>query len=243
MKKILLGFAFLGLVLQSCKKDRNDEVAYVEPTIEIQNQYDDEATAKFLNENYLDEKGNIKPFSDTDPSDDNKPKLSSLSPVKLPSGVIYIFRPGAQPEPGTTIGETDIIRLMSNTTAYLANKEKDIVSFTSPLSFKNSISGSGVPDVDPKYYYTSPTDKLITNAETDAAKKRSYYEIEGLREALQHFKSFTKDDGEDYNLQGVIIVPSRAAFARDLHYPYSQYSLKNRSFVFNFQVYKTTPRP
>ncbi|MGV4415333.1 hypothetical protein [Chryseobacterium sp. T1] len=243
MKKILLGFAFLGLVLQSCKKDNHDDEVYVEPTVDVQNQYDNEAATKFLDENYLDDKGNIKPFSDTDPSDDNKPKLSSLSPVKLPSGVIYILRPGAQPDPGTVIGETDIIRLMSNTTTYVATKESDIVRFRSILSFRNSISGTGVPDVDPKYYYISPTDKLITSATTEDAKKRSYYEIEGLREALQHFKSFNKEDGDNYNLQGIIIVPSRAAFARDAHYPYLQYTLRNRSFVFNFQVYKTTPRP
>lgn len=243
MKKILLGFAMLGLVLQSCKKDGADEEVYVEPTIDVQNQYDEQAAKTFLDENYLDAKGNIKAFSTTDTSDDNEVKLSALNPITLPSGVIYIVRNGAQPDPGTVIGATDIIRFMTTTTTYVATKESDIVKFRSAVPFSTGITGIGVPEVDPKYYYISPTDKLITSATTDAAKQQSFYMIEGLREALQHFKAFNKEDSEDYNLQGVIIVPSKAAFARDDSYPYSVYSNRNRSFVFNFQVYKTTPRP
>ncbi len=243
MKKILLGFAMLGLVLQSCKKDNADEEVYVEPTIEVQNQYDEQAATAFLNDNYLDAKGNIKAFSTTDTSDDKEVKLADLNPVKLPSGVIYIARNNAQPDPGTTIGETDIIRLMTTTTTYVATNESDLVKFRSAVPFSSGITGTGVPEVDPKYYYISPTDKLITDATADAAKKQSFYMIEGLREALQHFKAFNQEDSADYNLQGVIIVPSKAAFARDDSYPYSVYSMRNRSFVFNFQVYKTTPRP
>jgi hypothetical protein len=41
------------------------------------------------------------------------------------------------------------------------------------------------------------------------------------------------------NLQGVIIVPSKAAFARNENY----YGLKNMTLVFNFQIYHTETRP
>ncbi|MGZ5192746.1 MAG: hypothetical protein ACXWVV_02290, partial [Kaistella sp.] len=73
------------------------------------------------------------------------------------------------------------------------------------------------------------------------AKLRSYYEIEGFQEAIKKFQAYDIPDDSNYNLQGVIIVPSRAAFARDAHFNYTGLAFRNRSFVFNFQIYKSTP--
>lgn len=236
MKKILLCCTIVSLVLTSCRKD--DTPTTPEVDITTQNTYDDQAAQKFLNDNYLDDKGNIKAFSDTDTSDDNKPKLSTYNPVTLPSGVIYIKIPNSQPTNGTPIGSTDIIRLMQNTITYIATKDDaGVVKFTSGYGFVNNIAGSGVPDVDPPYYYIKQS---ILDADT--SKPRSYYEIEGLKEGLSYFQSFNMADSDDYKMQGIIIVPSRAAFARDNHFAYTLYSFKDRSFVFNFQVYKTSPR-
>ncbi|WP_435523393.1 hypothetical protein [Chryseobacterium indoltheticum] len=57
---------------------------------------------------------------------------------------------------------------------------------------------------------------------------------------MKHFTGFQNLlDENPYNLQGVIIVPSKAAFARNANY----YNLQNASFVFSFQIYKANLRP
>ena len=66
--------------------------------------------------------------------------------------------------------------------------------------------------------------------------------MKGLQEGLKYFKSTEVSDDANYNMQGVIIVPSRAAFARDAHFAYSSYTFKDRCFVFSFQIYKTSTR-
>lgn len=245
MKKIFLYILAGSLCFSACKKD--DEVeTYKEPEdIAVQNNYDDQAIKKFMNENYLDAQGNIKAFSTTDTSDDNEKKLIELPYETLPSGVIYIMRDGAQPsvDEGKTIKDNDILTLMIRTNAYLAANTDGNVSFISSLAISNTINGNGLPLIDPMYYYVKKS--VLDAATADAAKQRSYYEIEGFKEALQKFKAFDNLPSENtYNLQGVILVPSRAAFARDPHYPYNtQYSLRNYSFVFNFQVYGRADRP
>ncbi|MGX9986541.1 hypothetical protein [Chryseobacterium sp. POL2] len=241
MKKILFGFAVLALALQSCKKDNDAEEVYTEPTIELQNEHDDIAISKFLDTNYFDTQGNIKAFSDKDDSDDDKPKLSSYEKETLANGTIIIKRPGAQPTEGKTIAPTDSLRIMSTTTAYWATDEESEVKFRYGYVFSNDIYGSGNPQVDPPYYYV--TEKFMADNKNT---NRNYYQMEGFQEALQHFKSWEIEDSVTPNLQGVIIVPSRAAFARDDYYhapSYPTYSLRNRTFVFNFQVYKSITRP
>lgn len=93
--------------------------------------------------------------------------------------------------------------------------------------------------MDPAYFYVKNS---ILTSDTYKDKTRGYFEIEGLKEGLNYFKSYEIADSEDYNMQGVIIVPSRAAFARDDHFAYSSYSFRNRSFVFSFQIYKADTR-
>ena len=248
MKKIFLCLAVCTLALNSCEDDNyynNNQETLPKVSIETRNSYDDQAITKYLNDYYLDDKGNLKAFSDTDDSDDKYTKLADLPHETLPSGVVYVVRPNAQPEPdaGTTIGDKDIIRLMGISTTYVATKTDGVVSFESAYSFRNTISGTGTPEEDPAYYYVKNSVLKAANEKNGTSYDHSYYEIEGFREALQHFKAFDMDDSENYNLQGVIIVPSRAAFARDPHYNYIGISLNDRSFVFNFQVYKTSARP
>ncbi|KXH80379.1 hypothetical protein [Chryseobacterium kwangjuense] len=247
MKKIFLYILAGSLCFSACKKD--DEVeTYKEPEdIAVQNNYDDQAIKKFMNENYLDAQGNIKAFSTTDTSDDNEKKLIELPYETLPSGVIYIMRTTAGSQPPAdqeqVIKTDDILTLMIRTTAYLATESDGKVSFISSLPISNTINVSGLPMVDPMYYYAKKS--IRDAATTDAAKQRSYYEVEGFREAIQKFKAYNNlPSGSPYNLQGVILVPSRAAFARDPHYPYNtQYSLRNYSMIFNFQVYGRKDRP
>ena len=239
MKKIIFGFTILSLALSSCKNNSTDTVPVaIVYDAATQNKYDDQAAVQFLNDNFLDARGNIKPFTATDVPSATNIKLASLNPVTLPSGVIYIARAGAQPSAGTTIGSTDVIRLMSNTMYYQATKTNNLVSFTTPQSFRNGVSGTGVPEIDPGYYYTKQS---VIDA--DLTKTRSYYQIEGFAEGLQYFKAFNIPDSDNYNLQGIIIVPSRAAFGKDPHFNYTGFSLNDKCFVFNFQVYKTSVRP
>lgn len=239
MKKIFLYILAGSLCFSACKKD--DEVeTYKEPEdIAVQNSYDDQAIKKFMNDNYLDAQGNIKAFSTTDASDDNEKKLSDLPYETLPSGTIYIVREGAQPtESPQTIETNDILTLMVKANAYLAGNTDGNVSFISSAKIVNTMTDNTIPMVDPAFYYVK--ESFLTNGKT-----RSNYEIEGFQEAIKKFKAFDNlPSANPYNLQGVILVPSRAAFARDAYYPYvSNYSLRNNSFIFNFQVYRRETRP
>lgn len=237
MKKIFLYIALASVSLAACRDDDDQRETVEEVAVAVQNGYDDEAAIKYLDTHYLDAKGNVKVFIE---GDKVNVKLADLNPVTLPSGVIYVVRPGAQPDPATPIGNTDVISLMSNTTAYVATNTDNKVAYASPFGFKNTIAGMGVPEVDPAYYYVKTS--VLKNATAPLAKERSYYEIEGFKEALQKFGAYNIPDSDNYNLQGVIIVPSRAAFARDPHFNYVGISLRNRSFIFNFQVYKSRER-
>ena len=234
MKKTFLYLALASIAIISCRNDDNPDTTE-EVSIETQNTYDDQAAQNFLETHYLDAKGNIKDFVATDTVN---VKLADLNPATLPSGVIYIVRPGAQPTTGTNVGPYDLIRLMSRSTSYVATNTDNKVTFASPSTFRNTIDGAGVPEVDPSYFYVKKS--VLTNATVAQAKERSYYEIEGFQEAIKKFQAFDIPDDSNYNLQGVIIVPSRAAFARDVHFNYTGLAYRNRSFVFNFQIYKTT---
>lgn len=239
MKKIFLGIALSVVVLQGCKKDDDDAVdETVVLTVDEQNAYDDAAALKFMEDNYFNSKGVIVPFDSTIDTDDNYPKLSSYPHEKLASGVIYITRTGAQPEPGKEVASTDVISLFQVTKSYISVKVDDVISFGSTSTFNNNVEGSGVPTYDPAYFYVKSSVLKKYNTDNSTTYGRNFYEIEGLQEGLKYFKAFEMQDSADYNMQGVIIVPSRAAFARDSNI----YSYTNRSFVFNFQLYRTKTR-
>lgn len=240
MKKIFLFLAISSLAITSCRKDDSNSVTD-DVSIETQNSYDDASAEQFLKDNYFDAKGNIVAFSSTVTTDDNETPLANLNPIKLPSGVIYISR--YVPTNGKNIAATDKIRWMLKATTYVGIKEKDgTIKFGSAQLFKNTMSSTGTPEIDPAYFYVKKSVLDKYNESLTTPKTRAFFEIEGLQEALVKFQSFEIPDSENYDLQGVIIIPSRAAFARDDHYPYATYSFRNRSFVFNFQVYKTETR-
>lgn len=241
MKKIFLYILVGTLALNSCKKD--DEIeTYKEPEdISVQNSYDDEAILKFMDTHYFDTQGNIKPFSTTDTIDDNYTKLKDMPGLeKLNSGVIIIPRQNAQPDPGTSIGEKDVLNILMNAQRYLAVNTDGNIAFQGGQIFVDNVNTSSMT-LDPIFYYVKTS--VLNNATVDAAKQRSYYEIEGFQEGIRKFKAFNQSNNNVYNMQGAILVPSRAAYARDAsYYNSSNSTVRNRSFVFNFQVYKTTPR-
>lgn len=239
MKKIFLGIALSLVVLQGCKKDDDEVDETVVLTVEEQNTYDDAAATKFMEDHYFDSKGLITAFSSTVDTDDNYPKLSSYPHEKLPSGVIYIKRATAQPDPGKEIGSTDVISLFQVTKSYVSSKTNDIISFGGESTFIDNVLGSGVPTSETPYFYVKQSILDKYNTANGTNHGRSFYEIEGLQEGLKYFKAYDNlDPATDYNLQGVIIVPSRAAFGRENNV----YSYMNRSFVFNFQIYNSRTR-
>ena len=239
--RILTCLAIISLSIVSCRKDDATTTA-AEVSIETQNTYDDAAIKKFLDDNYLDARGNIKAFSSTDTSDDGYTKLSAMNPFTLPSGVTYIIRADAQPTNGGTLAANDALKLMHNTMTYVATKDDaGTIKFTSGYAFRNTIA-TGYLEFDPAYYYVKNSALNKYNKDNNVSYTRSFYEIEGFQEAIKTFQSFNLGDSENYNLQGVIIVPSRAAFARDPHFNYTGYSLKDRSLVFNFQIYNKQDR-
>ncbi|NAW50148.1 hypothetical protein GNY06_01675 [Elizabethkingia argentiflava] len=247
MKKLLLGLLVISSLLQSCRKDDyNDQ--YMAPNVDqnTQNHYDDTAIKEYLDEHYFDERGKIRSFDDAHKPSDKTPKLSSMAKT-LPSGVIYVIRPNAQPEKGTQVKDKDVLKFMQVGFAARAIKPNKKIEFTAALPFYNTVDLGGVAVEDPQWYYVKKS--VLAAAKNDVAKKRSYYEIEGFQEAIKQFKAFTLKTEDNYNLQGLIIVPSRAAFAKDPHYPYLEQtstgiyrSLNDYTFFFNFQLYSAKPR-
>lgn len=237
MKKIFLFLAVASLAITSCRKD-DETTTTEEVSIETQNSYDDAAIKQFLKDNYFDSRGNIVAFSSSITTDDNEKPLSDYSPVTLPSGVVYISR--YTPTAGKSVEAKDVLRLMHKTNTYVAVKGDDgVIKFGSQYVFRNTVDLTGTPEVDPAFYYVKNS---VLSSDTYKEKTRSYFEMEGFQEAIKLFKSCEISDSENYNMQGVIIVPSRAAFARDDHFAYSSYSFRNRSFVFSFQLYKAKTR-
>lgn len=241
MKKILLGIALSVVALQSCKKDDDEVETAVVLTVEEQNTYDDAAAKDFLTKNYLNSKGVITAFDSTITTDDNEKKLIDYDYKTLPSGVIYIIRPenGTQPTPGKEIGTTDVITMMSITKSYVSGKVDDKIVFTGESTFANTVATGNIIQ-DPAYFYVKNSVLQLYNSTNSTTYGRNFYEIEGFQEALKYFRTFDLDASANYNMQGIIIVPSRAAYARDANIYGTSYN--NRSFVFNFQLYNTRAR-
>lgn len=239
MKKILLGIALSVVALQSCKKDDDEVDTTVVLTVEEQNTYDDVAAKDFLTKNYLNSKGVITPFDSTITTDDTEKKLIDYDYKTLPSGVIYIIRPGAEPTPGKDIGTTDVISLMQIVKSYVSGKVDDKIVYTGESTFANTVATGNLIE-DPAYFYVKNSVIKNYNTTYSTTYGRSFYEIEGFQEGLKYFKTFDLDASANYNMQGIIIVPSRAAFARDSNIYGTSYN--NRSFVFNFQLYNTRAR-
>lgn len=238
MKKILLYLILGSVCFTSCKRDEENPADVVEVVdIQTQNTYDDQAAQKFLTDNYFDPQGKMMAYSETDTADDNFPSLNTYNPVVLPSGVVIVMRPSAQPMPGKTIHDNDVLKITSISFSGVAKNLAEGPIFTTQQNYRNTLANSGVPEIDPSYFYTK-------NGQLNG-KPRSYYEIEGFQEGIKYFKSCEIPDSENYNMQGVIIVPSRVAYARDsnvLDINTTNFKFNDRSFVFNVQVYKTDTR-
>lgn len=244
MKKWGLAILALGLLFTACK---NDDDTNNEIPVEEQNQVDDDAIVEYLQNHYFDpERGLIKEFDADDESDNDYPTLHSQG-TKLPSGVWIVKRAGMVAEgPIADNNAQDSILISIQTQAFIASN-KDLAEneklYSSILPLNSlpwtTINSSGVPIWDPAYYYVNiPRLNLNDNINL------THFEIEGFTEGLKNFNSTGTSGAELYNFQGAIIVPSRLAFGRDLAYVSGalNYSYRNYSFVFNFELHKVIDR-
>ena len=232
MKKYLALILIANLALNSCK--REDALVIVPPIpIEEQNANDDAALQNFLQNNTFSDKGTVIPLND-EAKKANRKALTEYQPVRLPSGVIYLhyYQPDAK---NLLVKNTDAVTMQFAATTYLSGNANGAMNLTQPMDLSNTLTGGGIARQDPYFYYFNP-------AQLAAGLSKSYYEIEGLAEAMVNFRTCNINMEDDYKMQGLILVPSRAAYARDDHYRYNNINWNNRSLVFNFQIYKTEAR-
>lgn len=236
------GFTILAIVFafSACKNDDDNG----EPSIADQNKWDDEAILAYLEDHYFEpERGMIKRFDVNDSVDDDYPNLLSQG-TKLPSGVWVIKKNDFVAEGRSVVNNAqDSILLSYETRIFKANKE-ELADGQKPYTIDlqtlySTINASGTPQWDPYFYYTHLTPTMI-----DDGRKMEHYVIEGFVEGIKYFQSTANDGLDAYNFQGAIIVPSRAAFARDVDYigGSPSYNFRNFSFVFNFELHKVIDR-
>jgi hypothetical protein len=110
---------------------------------------------------------------------------------------------------------------------------------TSPNPTYNYGDGSAVND--PIFYRYIPT-----ATEEKNGVKREHLELKYFAEGLKHFTSTNRSKQDIYNFQGVIILPSRLAFARNRYFTgtsLSDIQYRDVSFIFNFELVDVEDRP
>lgn len=236
------GFAIIAVVFAftACKNDDDNG----EPSIANQNTWDDEAILSYLEDHYFEpERGQIKRFDAEDSTDNEYPTLLAQG-TKLPSGVWVIKKNDFVAEGRPVVNNAqDSILISYEAKTFVADKEA-LAEGQKPYTNNfqtlfSTINGSGTAQWDPFFYFTHITP---TMAESDV--KIEHYVIEGFVEGLKHFQSTANDGVDAFNFQGAIIVPSRAAFGRDVTYygGSPSYSFRNTSFIFNFELHKVIDR-
>lgn len=236
-------FMACGVLFTACKNDDDD----IELPQNDQNQVDDEAIIQYLQDHYFEpNRGLIKAYNESDSTDDVYPSLQENA-TQLPSGVWIVKRQGVTAEGPVADDNTQDSILISLETKVFKADNRDLLEgerlygTLSSLSSEpwSTINQSGQPIWDPFFYYTHLTDAQIEND-----INLSNFVIEGFTEGIKHFNS-TETDGLDvYNFQGAIIVPSRAAYGRDVDYISGtpKYNYRDFSFVFNFELHKVIDR-
>ncbi|MDR1877608.1 MAG: hypothetical protein LBQ84_08300 [Flavobacteriaceae bacterium] len=219
IKKILLAGCIISLAFfSSCKSD-DDEVKTL--SIEEQNAADDAAIINFLDNYYFDDLGKVTKFSDTVTSDDKDPL--SKNAKKDPSGFWYVVNAEASAGDGENPdGENNI--LIHYTLKYFTATEGGN-GYTYLYTASSSIDNIGVAQENP-FFYKKPENSTYDD---------NYYTIKGIVNGLKNFKPTGKGKNDPYDkLQGVIIVPSRLAYARNSNY----LGLADVTFILNFELYK-----
>ncbi|WP_068598265.1 hypothetical protein ACF3NR_10065 [Vaginella massiliensis] len=244
---LLIGFT-------ACKNDdddKNEVESYVEVSQAERDALDDDAIQKFLSNHYfhpingkITTKDTIVGTNPTTGINDDDYKTLDEFAQKDAKGVIYVLNPNATAEGRSVINnENDSILLHVEARHFrptqLSTKR---YYFNSMLPYSTTVE-TNIPLKDPSFYYYPLTQSLI-----DLGYKKEYFELPNFVEGLKQFKSTERDPNDLYHMQGVIILPSRLAFARRKAFVGSgitdsgDIGYRDRSFIFSFELLKVTDR-
>lgn len=265
IKKFFLTFIASAAFLVSCNNDDNNNGINPETRIPIaeRNALDDKAINQYLEDYYFSPgdtingrvvKSGVLTRFDTikGNADDNYPSLKSLA-IQDAAGFWYAENPyqkGA--ENGQTIKSIDESKItISHTSQYFVATNKTSLEDNPAQKIYGSIysyfnptynTGDGSPGTDPEFYRFIPT----TTQESNGVRRENR-ELKYFAEGLKHFKSTKRSTQDIYNFQGVIILPSRLAFARNRYFTgtgLSEFSsFRDASFIFNFELVEVEDRP
>ncbi len=223
MNRLLIISIFVLISLFSCNKD-DDGVTEI--SIEEQNTQDDGSIQTFLQEYYFDDLGRIKAFDEEDASDDEETPLIDMAQA-LNDGVYYVINPDVEAS-GAAITNVDTQKLLMHYDfkTFYSSRNEDSYEVSSLGSAFNTINTTGLPTWNVAFYRK--------DLDEDSNYDESYYEMPGFKEAITHFHATDRSLEDPYIFQGVIIVPSRANYARNANY----YGLYNQIAVISFEVYQ-----
>ena len=224
-----LFFALFLFVFSACSSD-DDGVDQLPQ--EEQNQVDDEAIVLYLQDHYFNSVGKIVAFDDEDDADDNETPLIDIA-QQVDGGYWFVKKPNFVANGRTiTNPDTDSILIQYEMKTFYGVKSSDSVYYSTPATALSTINGTGYPAWDPTFYHYTTDDEDV---------EVSWYEIEGIQEGLKHFNSTDKaiDESPFVDFQGLIIVPSRLAFERDVN---AYNILNDTSIILNFELYQVIDR-
>ncbi|MDH2205832.1 hypothetical protein N5J53_02245 [Empedobacter sp. GD03644] len=248
IKKFFVTLIACSAVLVGCNNDDDNGVnKETKIPVEERNALDDEAIQQYMEDYYFNPKnGKLTKFDTIKGNDDDAyPTLKSLAKQDN-LGIWYAENPNHKGT-GETIVSNDStsIYLSSVTTYFVATNSTDYKRKYGSLGqfYYSSINtGDGSATQDPTFYYYIPTETEAKNG-----VKREHVELKNFAEGLKHFKSTNRSTNDLYNFQGVIILPSRLAYARNKYYVQStgltEYSTyRDATIVFNFELPKIEKR-
>ncbi|QAR31404.1 hypothetical protein EQP59_08640 [Ornithobacterium rhinotracheale] len=219
------------LAISSCKED---EDPFKLISQKERNQLDDEAIIIYLKENGFNEAGKAMPLSVLPKGTKSLYEMAKQDE----SGYWYVVNPKVPANGASITSNTkDEILLQYNLFSFTPQKipnekaEKKYDLKITPNMIESTINTTGVPMWDPSFYYIKPGKDI--NPEL--------YEIPALINGLKHFKPTNReaDAKPAVQFQGLIIVPSRLAFARKANQLVQGYDY---SFILNFEIHQVKPR-
>lgn len=257
IKKFFVTLIACSAFLVSCNND-DDNINNM--PIESRNSLDDKAIEQYLNDYYFSpgdtingkivRGGTLTKFDSIPGNEDDKyPALKTLI-KKDSNGILYAENPNHAGTGKDVVVSNDSTKIHISYNVLMFKATDDLTKANNPTQkyygtfgtyvYPTYNIGDGSPVVDPSFYYFTPTEVEAKNG-----VKREHQELKNFIEGLKHFKPTERDLTDNYNFQGVIILPSRLAFARNQVYVgtgLSDLAYRDISFIFNFELVKTEKR-
>ncbi len=257
IKKFFVTLIACSAFLVSCKNDDDSRIdKETKIPIEERNALDDKAIEQYLADHYFSPGDTIngkvvrvgiimKYDTEEGNKDDKYPSLKSMA-VQDPAGYWYAKNPyQKESSEGKTIKSNDDTKIHISFKANYFRATNDITSENNPTKKHYGVlgtygqvtydTGDGSPFSDPDFYYYIPNQEEAKNG-----VKREHIELKNFSVALKHFKTTERSLQDNFSFQGVIILPSRLAFARNNYFVgtgLTEYSsFRDASFIFNFEI-------